>query len=79
MGNVLRPRGVLLMVHSALCGVEETLGRLADTGLRCSVVDRSCVPFGPVITRRLPWLRAKGLIGADEETEELVVFRAERI
>ncbi|MEU1348363.1 HemK2/MTQ2 family protein methyltransferase [Streptomyces sp. NPDC005775] len=76
--DVLRPHGVLLMVHSGLCGVEESLTRLTDTGLRCSVTHRSHVPFGPVLTQRLPWLRARGLLGADEETEELVVIRAER-
>ncbi|GAB3175556.1 HemK2/MTQ2 family protein methyltransferase [Streptomyces incanus] len=76
--GVLRPHGVLLMVHSGLCGVEETLGQLTDSGLSCSVTDRSQVPFGPVITERLPWLRAQGLIGADEDKEELVVIRAER-
>lgn len=76
--GVLRPHGVLLMVHSGLCDAEESLRRLTDTGLRCSVMDRSRVPFGPVLTQRLPWLRARGLIGADEETEELVVIRAER-
>ncbi|MEU1469992.1 HemK2/MTQ2 family protein methyltransferase [Streptomyces sp. NPDC005761] len=76
--DVLRPQGVLLMVHSGLCGVEESLRRLGDTGLRCSVTERTRVPFGPVITKRLPWLRARGLIGADEDTEELVVIRAER-
>ncbi|WP_392668364.1 HemK2/MTQ2 family protein methyltransferase [Streptomyces sp. LN785] len=76
--GVLRPHGVLLMVHSGLCGVEETLRQLTDSGLRCAVVERSLVPFGPVITTRLPWLRAQGLIGADENREELVVVRAER-
>jgi release factor glutamine methyltransferase len=76
--DLLRPDGVLLMVHSGLCGVEETLGRLTVTGLRCAVTDRARIPFGPVITQRLPWLRARGLIGADEDTEELVVIRAER-
>lgn len=77
-GHVLRPHGVLLMVHSGLCGTEESLRRLTDTGLRCSVTHRSRVPFGPVLTERLPWLRARGLLGADEDTEELVVIRAER-
>ncbi|GAA3480044.1 HemK2/MTQ2 family protein methyltransferase [Streptomyces yanii] len=76
--DLLRPHGVLLMVHSGLCGVEETLRRLTETGLRCSVTDRSYVPFGPVIIKRLPWLLAQGLIGADEDTEELVIIRAER-
>ncbi|WP_406143611.1 HemK2/MTQ2 family protein methyltransferase [Streptomyces sp. NBC_01012] len=76
--HVLRPGGALLLVHSGLCGVEETLRQLTGTGLRCSVTDRSSVPFGPVITRRLPWLRAQGLIGAGEDSEELVIIRAER-
>ncbi|TXS05045.1 methyltransferase domain-containing protein [Streptomyces sp. col6] len=76
--DVLRPRGVLLLVHSGLCGAEETLDRLTASGLRCAVTGRSSVPFGPVMTERLPWLRARGLIGADDDTEELVVIRAER-
>lgn len=76
--DLLRPHGVLLLVHSGLCGVEETLSRMTDSGLRCSVTERSCVPYGPVITKRLPWLRDQGLINADEDTEELVVIRAER-
>ncbi|MFE7711561.1 HemK2/MTQ2 family protein methyltransferase [Streptomyces sp. NPDC057486] len=76
--DLLRPHGVLLMVHSGLCGVEETLRRLTETGLRCAVTDRSYVPFGPVIIKRLPWLLAQGRIGADEDTEELVIIRAER-
>ncbi|MFF1920626.1 HemK2/MTQ2 family protein methyltransferase [Streptomyces sp. NPDC058221] len=77
-GEVLRPEGVLLMVQSGLCGVEETLRQLTGAGLRCAVTDRSYVPFGPVVTERLPWLRGQGLIGADENEEELVIIRAAR-
>ncbi|WNI14889.1 HemK2/MTQ2 family protein methyltransferase [Actinacidiphila sp. ITFR-21] len=76
--KVLRPHGVLLMVHSGLCGVEPTLRRLTEAGLSCSVTERAYVPFGPVLTERLPWLRAQGLVGAHEDKEELVVVRAER-
>ncbi|MEV0304890.1 HemK2/MTQ2 family protein methyltransferase [Streptomyces prasinus] len=76
--DVLRPHGVLLMVHSGLCGVEETLEQLTGSGLRCSVTDRAYVPFGPVLTERLTWLRDQGLIGPGEDKEELVVIRAER-
>ncbi|WP_329459575.1 HemK2/MTQ2 family protein methyltransferase [Streptomyces sp. NBC_01497] len=76
--DVLRPGGVLLLVHSGLCGTGETLRRLTANGLRCSVTDRARVPFGPVVTQRLPWLRAQGLVGAGEDMEELVVIRAER-
>ena len=76
--SLLRPGGALLMVHSGLCGVDATLRRLAAAGLTCSVTERAQVPFGPVLTERMPWLRAQGLVGADEDTEELVVVRAER-
>ncbi|MFF2140370.1 HemK2/MTQ2 family protein methyltransferase [Streptomyces sp. NPDC058193] len=76
--DVLHPHGVLLIVHSALCGADETLRRLDTTGMRSSVAHRARVPFGPVITGRLSWLRAQGLLHPDEDTEELVVIRAER-
>ncbi|MFF7334496.1 HemK2/MTQ2 family protein methyltransferase [Streptomyces sp. NPDC008150] len=75
---LLRPHGVLLMVHSGLCDAEATLARLGEAGLRGTITERVTVPFGPVLTERLPWLRAQGLLGADEDREELVVVRAER-
>ncbi|MGW2473839.1 HemK2/MTQ2 family protein methyltransferase [Streptomyces sp. NPDC001665] len=76
--DALHPNGVLLLVHSGLCGAEETLARLTASGLRAAVASRSSVPFGPVMTARLPWLRARGLLGPRDDTEELVVIRAER-
>jgi release factor glutamine methyltransferase len=75
---LLRPHGVLLMVHSGLCGTEATLRQLTAAGLTCSVTDRAYVPFGRVLTERLPWLRDQGLIGPSQDREELVVIRAER-
>jgi release factor glutamine methyltransferase len=77
--RVLKRHGVLLMVHSGLCGVDETLVRLSEAGLSCRVADRADVPFGPVLTRRLPWLRAQGLVARGEDREELFVIRAERL
>ncbi|MFC4470647.1 HemK2/MTQ2 family protein methyltransferase [Streptomyces xiangluensis] len=74
----LAPGGMLLMVHSALCGVEETLARLRDAGLKAAVVDRAMVPFGPVLRSRMPELVARGLIGPGQDTEELVVIRADQ-
>ncbi|OIJ68354.1 HemK2/MTQ2 family protein methyltransferase [Streptomyces mangrovisoli] len=74
--GVLRPAGVLLVVHSGLCGVDATLDRLTGAGLAAVVVDRATVPFGPVLRSRLPWLRRTGLL-RDEAEEELVVIRAE--
>jgi release factor glutamine methyltransferase len=76
-GRILKKGGVLLMVHSGLCGVETTLTRLSEAGLTGEVVDRARVPFGPVLTERLSWLRARGLVAEGEDREELVVFRAE--
>ncbi|MDX3095518.1 methyltransferase [Streptomyces sp. ME01-24h] len=75
---LLTPGGVLLLVHSGLCGVERTLGRLRRTGLRAVVVERRYIPFGPVLRGRSAWLEARGLIAEGEEKEELVVVRAER-
>ncbi|MFE0509088.1 HemK2/MTQ2 family protein methyltransferase [Streptomyces sp. NPDC058964] len=73
---LLRPAGTLLMVHSHLSGVEETLARFGAAGLRADVVDRVRLPFGRVLRARLAWLRECGLAG-DHATEELVVIRAE--
>lgn len=80
--TVLRPNGVLLMVHSGLCGPDRTLRRLSRAGLNAAVVERARLPFGPVLRERLPWLREQGLVSpcenVEELTEELVVVRAER-
>jgi release factor glutamine methyltransferase len=76
--RVLRPGGVLLLAQSGLCGTEETLDRLACSGLRSTISDRTYIPFGPVLRARLPWLRASGRVGAREENDELVIIRAER-
>jgi release factor glutamine methyltransferase len=74
---MLTPGGVLLLVHSALCGVERTLTRLRRAGLRADVTERRYIPFGPVLRRRAAWLEARGLIAPGEEKEELVVIRGE--
>ncbi|WP_371749405.1 class I SAM-dependent methyltransferase [Streptomyces sp. NBC_01283] len=76
--RALRPGGVLLMVHSALCGTDDTLRRLSKAGLETSVADRTVIPFGPVLRSRLAFLRRQGLIEGDKDMEELVVIRAER-
>ncbi|MFJ8787671.1 HemK2/MTQ2 family protein methyltransferase [Streptomyces sp. NPDC102462] len=73
---ILRSAGALLLVHSHLCGIEDTLERLEAAGLRAAVVDRARLPFGRVLRSRLGWLRERGL-AADTTTEELVVIRAE--
>lgn len=73
----LRPGGVLLIVQSALSDPDRTLSLLREAGLKASVVRRRRIGFGPVLRERAAWLRARGLLAADEQSEELVVVRAE--
>lgn len=80
--RLLRPGGVLLIAHSTMCGVDTTLDRLTAAGMTAEVTRRALLPFGPVLTGRLPWLRATGLVPhrsvGTRPLEELVVIRAER-
>ncbi|MFV2121456.1 methyltransferase, partial [Streptomyces sp. Act-28] len=76
--DLLRPSGVLLLVHSALSGVTPTIERLERAGLEAAVVQRSLVPFGPVLRSRSDWLERRGLIAPGQEREELVIIRARR-
>ncbi|WP_434453200.1 HemK2/MTQ2 family protein methyltransferase [Lentzea sp. E54] len=76
--DLLVPGGVLLMVHSALCGVATTLKQLRDCGLKAAVVQRRSVPFGPVMRGRIGFLEQHGLIDAGQRHEELVVIRGDR-
>ncbi|MFG3200622.1 HemK2/MTQ2 family protein methyltransferase [Streptomyces sp. NPDC048192] len=75
---LLRPGGVLLIVHSALSDPDHTLRLLRDAGLKASVARRRRIPFGPVLRSREDWLRRRGLLEPAARTEELVVVRAER-
>ena len=72
----LAPGGTLLIVQSALSGVEASLRALRRSGLRASVVARRSEPFGPVMLARAASLEARGLIQPGQRTEELVVIRA---
>ncbi|MFD9700651.1 HemK2/MTQ2 family protein methyltransferase [Lentzea sp. NPDC059081] len=78
MKDLLTPGGVLLMVHSALCGVDTTLEQLRDSGLKASVVQRRWIPFGPVMRGRIDYLERNGLISQGQRHEELVVIRGDR-
>ncbi|HEX6445271.1 MAG TPA: HemK2/MTQ2 family protein methyltransferase [Streptosporangiales bacterium] len=74
----LAPGGVLLMVHSVVCGHATTMHRLARAGLSVRPVRRARVPFGPVMRSRAAWLRQSGAVGPEQRDEELVVIRAQR-
>jgi release factor glutamine methyltransferase len=75
--RALRPGGVLLMVHSALCDTSASLRRLAGLGMSAAVIDKTYVPFGPVLRARRTWLCEQGLLDDGATHEELVVIRAE--
>ncbi|MFC8916898.1 HemK2/MTQ2 family protein methyltransferase [Streptomyces sp. NPDC047821] len=77
--GLLRDSGVLLLVQSALSGVDATLDTLRDGGLSARVELRTTIPFGPVMARHAEWLEERGLIAPDERKEDLVVIRAQRV
>jgi release factor glutamine methyltransferase len=71
----LRPGGAIMLVHSSLIGVEPTLEALAAGGLEGTVLERHEGPLGPLMSERLALLRERGLIEADQETEEIVLIK----
>ncbi|MGW3723063.1 HemK2/MTQ2 family protein methyltransferase [Streptomyces sp. NPDC005133] len=75
---LLRPKGVLLVVHSVMSNPAMTVARLTEAGLDATVTERRFVPFGPVLRERADWLEAQGLIEHGQKKEELVVIRAEQ-
>ncbi|MFF1413080.1 HemK2/MTQ2 family protein methyltransferase [Streptomyces sp. NPDC058289] len=75
--ELLRPGGVLLMVHSGMCGAASTVDHLRRGGLTADVVSRAVVPWGPVLRSRRAWLLSRDLADG-AEWEELVVIRARR-
>lgn len=75
---ILAPGGVALIVHSSLCGEEQSLRTLTRAGIRTATVARQVIPFGPVLRQGSAWLESTGLIGPGQRSEELVVIRADR-
>ncbi|MGK5728890.1 HemK2/MTQ2 family protein methyltransferase [Streptomyces sp. URMC 124] len=77
--EMLRPGGVVLVVHSSVCGPERTVKALEKGGLTAEVTARRTVAYGPVMRRQAPWMRRQGLIGGEAAGDELVVVRGERL
>jgi release factor glutamine methyltransferase len=73
----LRPRGTLLLVHSSVCGEQETLRALAERGLHAQVVVRKPGPLGRRLRGRAGWLKDRGLL-ENNGGEEILVIRAQR-
>ncbi|KKC05834.1 HemK2/MTQ2 family protein methyltransferase [Mycobacterium nebraskense] len=70
--------GTLLLVHSALAGVQQSLDSLKWAGMDAKVVASKWIPFGPVMTARATWLESVGLIPRGRREEELIVIRADK-
>jgi release factor glutamine methyltransferase len=69
---------MLLLVQSALCGVQSTIDHLRSEGLKAAVVARRQEVFGPVMRARAGELEGCGLIRPGQRYEDLVVIRADR-
>jgi release factor glutamine methyltransferase len=75
----LNPRGVMLLVHSELCGERATLDALQRTGLIAEVAFRHQGRLGPIMRERAAWLHEQGLLRDPVgQSEEMLVVKAER-
>jgi release factor glutamine methyltransferase len=70
--------GSLLLVHSAIAGVQQSLDRLKWAGLEAEVLASKWIPFGAVMSARASWLEETGRIPPGRREEELVVIRADK-
>ena len=75
-GRYLRPGGVLLLIHSSVCGEAATIESLQARGLETSVSRRHRGRLGPLLRARADLLERDGL--CRDGFEELLVIRAQR-
>jgi release factor glutamine methyltransferase len=74
----LEPGGAVLIVHSSVNGEDETVARLADSGLEASVAARHRGPLGPLFGDQADELERRGLLTAGQREEDVVVVRGVR-
>ncbi len=74
----LRPGGFVLLVHSSVNGLQQTVDRLAQGGLEVDVVERRQGPLGPLLRARAGALEERGLLPRGHRHEELLVIRGRR-
>ena len=78
VSKLLCDGGSLLLVHSALAGVQRSLDSLRATGLEADVIASQWIPFGPVLSARANWLEETGRLRRGCREEKLVVIRADK-
>jgi release factor glutamine methyltransferase len=74
----LRPGGSVLIVHSSVCGVQQTLQQLADQGLQADIVASRRGPLGPLLRDRAEQLWAAGALPQGSLEEDVVIVRGRR-
>lgn len=74
----LEPGGAILIVHSSLNDEDETVARLAATGLEAAVAARHEGPLGPLFSAQADELERRGLLTPGQRSEEVVIVRGER-
>ena len=74
----LRPGGVLLVVHGAVCGTGDTDRLLTAQGLAVTVATRRVLPMTELLRDRARTLAGLGSWGPEEGTYELVVMRGQQ-
>jgi release factor glutamine methyltransferase len=74
----LRPGGVLLVVHGAVCGTRDTDRMLTAQGLAVEVAARRVLPITELLRERARTLAGLGSWGPEERTYELVVMRGQK-
>jgi release factor glutamine methyltransferase len=75
----LNPGGSVLLIHSDVCGIDETRQQLAAGGLETEVVLRQIGEYGPLMRERMERLKERGALSEDAaEVEEMVIIRGRR-
>ena len=73
----LRPGGVLLMVHSDICGIDASLAGMRDAGLEPDVAARRRGPLGPLMRARVRHLEDHELLEPGARDEDVAVLRGQ--
>src|SRR6202012_1445950 len=76
--GLLDAGGSMLLVQSALSGVEKSLNSLRSTGLKAEVIAAQVITFGPVLSARAGLVTPTRPSKRGCRTEKLVVIRADK-
>jgi release factor glutamine methyltransferase len=71
----LRPGGVLLVVHSEVCGFDRTAAAMEAAGMKVDVALRQRGPLGPLMTARVRQLEDRALLPRGRREEDVMVLR----